>query len=187
VLDIGGGRGTTASHLAREYSCEVVGIDVSSDMVETARRRVKREGLENQIIIRHADAHDLPFESESFDVILIECVTTLLERDRAFREFRRVLKINGYLGDLEMTCQQEPSETFSQQLTVAWSGFTTMALSGWENLFRENRVEVILTDDFSERLGNIQKTMMRELGIGGVMKMAWKLLRQPQVARGFMK
>jgi arsenite methyltransferase len=186
VLDIGGGRGTTACRLARTFGCQIVGIDVSPDMVEAARQRARKEGLENRIEFRQADAHALPFEDASFDVILIECVTTLLDRDRAFREFRRVLKKDGYLGDLEMTYQREPSETFARQLRDEWEGFTTMPLCGWEQLFRDHGLEVLKVDDFSERLGNIQWTMMKELGIAGIAKMAWKLLRQPSVARGLM-
>lgn len=187
VLDIGGGRGTTACYLARTFACEVVGIDVSPDMVEAAQRQVRREGLESRVSIQLADAHSLPFESGSFDAVLIECVTTLLDRDRAFQEFSRVLKAGGYLGDLEMTYQKEPSAEFSQTLADAWGGFTTMPLPGWEKLFSDQGFEVIRVDDFSQRLGNMGRAMMKELGAAGVMKMIWKLLRQPRIAGGMME
>ena len=187
VLDIGGGRGTTACHLARKYGCEVVGVDVSSDMVEAARQRVRKEGLEHLIDYRQVDAHDLPFEDESFDVVLIECVTTLLDRDRAFREFRRVLKKGGYLGDLEMTYQREPAEEFARQLFDDWDGFTTMTFAGWEEFLRDQGLELVKVDDFSKRLTNMRRVFVKELGIGGMAKMAWKLLRQPDVAKGMME
>lgn len=187
VLDIGGGRGTTACHLAREYGCEVVGIDVSPEMVEAARQRVGADRLERLVDFRQADAHDLPFEDESFDVVLIECVTTLLDRGRAFHEFRRVLRRGGYLGDLEMTYQQEPDEELARRLFDAWDGFTTMTFAGWEGFLREQGFEVVKVDDFSERLSNMRRVFMRELGIVGMAKMAGKLLRQPDVARGMME
>jgi len=187
VLDIGGGRGTTACYLARTFGCEVVGIDVSPHMVEAARSQVEREELQSLVTIQVADAHDLPFESGSFDVILIECVTTLLDRDRAFREFERVLKAGGYLGDLEMTYQKEPSVQFSQMLSEAWGGFTTMPLPGWQELFQDHGFQVVRVDDFSERLGSMGRTMMKELGPAGIMKMMSKLLVHPGVATGMMK
>jgi cyclopropane fatty-acyl-phospholipid synthase-like methyltransferase len=186
VLDIGGGRGTTACHLARNYGCKVLGIDVSPDMVEAARQRVREEGLEHLVDFRQADAHDLPFEDESFDVVLIECVTTLLDRDRAFREFRRVLKKGGYLGDLEMTYQREPAEEFVRQLYDDWDGFTTMTFAGWEGFLRNQGLEVVKVDDFSKRLANMRRVFVKELGIVGMARMAWKLLRQPDIARGMM-
>ena len=109
-----------------------------------------------------------------------------MDRDRAFREFRRVLKTGGYLGDLEMSYQREPCEIFARQLHDEWDGFTTMPLCGWEKLFRDHGLEVLKVDDFSERLGNLEWTMMKELGIAGAAKMAWKLLRQPSLGRAFM-
>jgi ubiquinone/menaquinone biosynthesis C-methylase UbiE len=186
VLDIGGGRGTTACHLARQYGSPVVGIDVSRDMVEAARRQVKEQHLEGLVSVQVADAHDLPFDSGSFDAILIECVTTLLDRDRAFREFGRVLKTGGHLGDLEMTYQKEPPVEFARELNEAWGGFTTMPLQGWQELFRDHGFEVIRVDDFSERLGSMGRTMMKELGVAGVLKMTSKLLVNPGVASGML-
>ncbi len=187
VLDIGGGRGATASRLAHKYGCEIVAIDISPDMVEAARQRIRKEGLEHLIDFRQADAHDLPFEDESFDVVLIECVTTLLDREKAFREFQRVLKKGGYLGDLEMTYQREPAEPLVRQLCDSWEGFTTMTLSGWEKLLRDQGLEVVQVSDFSEKLDNIQWAMMKELGVAGMARMAWKLLWHPAVARGLME
>lgn len=187
VLDIGGGRGTTACHLARKYGCKVVGIDISPPMVEVARQRIRKEGLEDLVDFRPADAYDLPFEDESFDVVLIECVTTLLDRDRAFREFRRVLKKGGYLGDLEMTYQREPAEEFVRQLFDAWDGFTTMTFAGWEKFLRDQGLEVVKVDDFSERISSMRRTFVKELGIIGMARMAWKLLRQPDVASGMIE
>ena len=187
VLDIGGGRGTTACRLARKYGCEIVGIDISPDMVEAAWQRVRKEGLERLIDFRQADAHNLPFEDERFDVVLIECVTTLLDRGKAFGEFRRVLKRGGYLGDLEMTYQQQPDKAFARQLYDSWEGFTTMTLPGWEKLLHEQGLEVVKVDDFSEKLDNIQWAMLKELGIGGATKMACRLLQHPTIARGLME
>ena len=187
VLDIGGGRGTTACHLARKYGCEVVAVDVSPDMVEAARQRVRKEGLEHLIDYLQEDAHDLPFEDESFDVVLIECVTTLLDRDRAFREFRRVLKKGGCLGDLEMTYQREPTEEFARRLFVAWDGFSTMTLDGWEQFLRDQGLEVVKVSDFSERLGNMRRMFVKELGLGGMTRMVWKLLGDLDVAKGMIE
>ena len=86
-----------------------------------------------------------------------------------------------------MTYQKEPPIDFSRQLTESWGGFTTMPLSGWQTLFRDHGFDVTRVDDFSERLGGMGKTMMKELGAAGALKMAWKLLLQPRVATGLME
>ena len=49
VLDIGSGKGVTACHLAQKYECEVVGVDLSERMVEYAKERAKKYGLEDKV------------------------------------------------------------------------------------------------------------------------------------------
>ncbi len=65
--------------------------------------------------------------------------------------------------------------------------FSTATVPGWEKLFRNQGWEMVEMDDFSEKLDNIQWAMVRELGRAGMARMAWKLLRQPTVAKGLME
>lgn len=183
VLDIGGGRGTTACHLARTYGCDVVAIDTSPDMVEAAARLVRDESLQARVSVVQADAHDLPFASGRFDVVLIECVTTMLDRQRAFPEFRRVLTTGGYLGDLEMTYRAEPAPGFDTDLREAWGGFTTMPLDGWRDLFVAHGFEVVRVDDFSDRMEHLAGTFLKELGASGAVRLGGKLLAHPGLIR----
>jgi hypothetical protein len=97
-----------------------------------------------------------------------------------------VLKKGGHLGDLEMTYQREPTEEFARQLFDDWDGFTTMTFAGWEQFLRDQGLEVVKVDDFSERLGNMRRVFVKELGIVGMTRMAWKLLREPDLAKGMM-
>jgi len=62
-----------------------------------------------------------------------------------------------------------------------------MTLDGWEQLLRDQGLEVVKVDDFSERLGSMRRMFVKELGIVGMTRMAWKLLGQPDVARGMME
>jgi len=187
VLDLGGGRGTTACHLARTHGCAVVGIDVSQEMVEAAQRRVRAEGLERLVTFRQADAHALPFEDRSFDVVLVECVTTLLDKERALRELRRVLKPGGALGDLEMTWRREPDQPFAQRVREEWGGFGTFTLAGWEELFRSQGFEVVTAVDFSERMQGLRAAYLEKLGAAGLARLSWRLLRRPSVALRMMR
>jgi len=70
VLEIGSGVGTTAVYLAKRHGCRVVGVDISERMVEWARKRAKRQGLEDRVEFRVADAQDLPFEDGLFDAAI---------------------------------------------------------------------------------------------------------------------
>jgi SAM-dependent methyltransferase len=59
-LEVGAGTGADALELASRYQVSVVGADVSGTMIDEARRR----GLVDAVV---ADAHALPFSSQSFD------------------------------------------------------------------------------------------------------------------------
>ena len=108
VLDLGVGRGVTPCYLAEKYGCDIIGVDISERMLQRAERVTEEKGLTDKVSLRKADAHNLPFEDGSFDVVIVECVTTLLDKPKAFSEMYRVLKSGGSLGDLEMTWQKKP-------------------------------------------------------------------------------
>ncbi len=187
VLDVGCGRGTTACHLARRYGCRVVGLDAAPDMIEAAQERARKRCLDHLVSFRVGDAYELPFEDQSFDIIVIECVTTLLDRTRAFSELARVLRSGGRLGDLEMIYRRPPPEAFARKLTQAWEGFTTMPLEEWRTLFERHGLEVVAIDDFSVRLADYPITVMKELGLRGIINMIGKLVRHVDVRRAMTK
>jgi ubiquinone/menaquinone biosynthesis C-methylase UbiE len=92
ILDVGCGTGT---HLAmyQKYGCKLYGIDTSSSMLEIASNRLG-EGAD----LRQADASDLPYETDSFDLAL--CMLALHEMDDRVRsevlaEMKRVVKRDG--------------------------------------------------------------------------------------------
>jgi cyclopropane-fatty-acyl-phospholipid synthase len=67
LLDVGCGWGSLALHAAQHHGARVVGISVSREQVEWARRRVRDAGLEDRVDIRLQDYRDL--DGERFDAI----------------------------------------------------------------------------------------------------------------------
>ncbi|MBA2579684.1 MAG: class I SAM-dependent methyltransferase [Thermoleophilaceae bacterium] len=67
VLDIGCGWGAFAIHAARRHGARVLGVTISERQAELGRKRVREEGLENDVEIRLADYRDLA--GERFDAI----------------------------------------------------------------------------------------------------------------------
>lgn len=96
VLEIGCGRGITTIFLARHYGCSVIGIDISSLLIASARDRAENENLAGKASFIIADAQELPLCSDSFDAVVSECSLSLV-RDgaRAVDEVWRVLKPGG--------------------------------------------------------------------------------------------
>ncbi len=87
ILDVGCGTGANLELLARFGDAE--GVDVSADALVFCRAR----GLEN---VYQCTAEELPYESESFDVVTALDVVEHLDDDASgLREMRRVLRPDG--------------------------------------------------------------------------------------------
>ena len=73
VLDLGCGTGDLAISIARlaEKDIEITGLDYSLPMLERARRKAERTGVNNKVIFIQGDAAHLPFPDAHFDVVAI--------------------------------------------------------------------------------------------------------------------
>jgi ubiquinone/menaquinone biosynthesis C-methylase UbiE len=91
VLDVGTGTGEAALFLAREFPrASVRGIDLSDEMIRSAQAKVGLDP-EGRIAFRVADAADLPYGEESFDLI------TLVNMPAFLAEIARVLRPDGHV------------------------------------------------------------------------------------------
>jgi SAM-dependent methyltransferase len=68
VLDVGTGSGGTVAIPAAQAGANVVGCDITPELLEHARRRAAEAGVEVEWV--EADAQDLPFADASFDRVL---------------------------------------------------------------------------------------------------------------------
>lgn len=105
VLDVGCGAGSTACIIAERYGAYVQGIDISEVMISKAEDRANKLGMTDKVTFRVADVYELPFEDDSFDVVIIESVLLPLPGDKkkAMAEMVRVLRPGGRMGANEGT------------------------------------------------------------------------------------
>ena len=101
VLDIGCGVGFVARYLNDRYEMEVIGMDVDPEQVEFAKKYSKEsEGLHFTV----ADATQLPFEDNQFDMVLSFMVIHHIgDWQRVLEEVDRVLKPRGLYILYEIT------------------------------------------------------------------------------------
>lgn len=83
---------TRALHDAAPWA-QIVATDLNQGMLGTATQRLTSE----RVSFRPADAQDLPFDDESFDVVVCQFgVMFFPQKVRAHEEARRVLRSNGH-------------------------------------------------------------------------------------------
>ncbi len=100
VLDIATGTGMVAIEAAQIVGAEgrVIGIDISTGMVDTARQKVQALGLQN-IEFQLADGELLNFSANTFDYIF--CSSALIwmsDLHGALRHWHQLLKPGGKIG-----------------------------------------------------------------------------------------
>lgn len=147
VLEVGCGVGATACYLARKIGCRVLAVDIRPSMIERARARAAREGVEHRVEFRVADATDLPLEDETFDVVLVESVTTFIEeKAAAIREYASVLKPGGCVGLNEEIWHKTPVPPEIVQYTAhTWDvQAEILTLEGWVELLKGSELTVDL-------------------------------------------
>ncbi|MFQ6042518.1 MAG: methyltransferase domain-containing protein [Candidatus Poribacteria bacterium] len=97
ILDAGGGTGFFAVNLAM-LNHQVTLLDLSSETLTVARKRSYEGKCSKHITNVEGDVEHLPFRAECFDVVVCAFVLAHLNNpDRAFKEFRRVLRKGGRL------------------------------------------------------------------------------------------
>lgn len=91
VLDLGTGTGKAARVIARLFpDAQIEGVDLSPVMIEEATRLLPAE-FEGRVTFRVADAAELPYEDDTFDLIV------LLNMIPFFDELARVVSSGGAL------------------------------------------------------------------------------------------
>ncbi len=94
VLEVGVGTGLSLKRYSPHL--EVTGIDVSADMLDKAREKVRRENLDHVKAIRQMDARHLDFPDAHFDtVVAMYLVSVVPEPERVVSEMARVCKPGG--------------------------------------------------------------------------------------------
>jgi ubiquinone/menaquinone biosynthesis C-methylase UbiE len=130
VLDLGSGAGGDVLISAGRVgpTGRAIGLDMTDEMLELARRNAAEAGAANAEFLR-GHIEEIPLPEDSVDVVISNCVINLSgDKPRVLREAARVLKPGGRFAVSDIVADEDMDEATRADM-AAWTGCIAGALT----------------------------------------------------------
>ncbi len=136
VLEVGVGTGLALADYGRHL--DIVGIDLSPEMLDKAREKVAEENLRNVTGLYEMDASALTFADGSFDtVVAMYVITVVPDPEKVMRELARVTKVGGQVVLVNHFSQEEGVRGWVERRMAPFADKL-----GWHPVFDVDRVMI---------------------------------------------
>jgi SAM-dependent methyltransferase len=98
IADIGCGTGKQTIVLAQKTKCHITGVDMVPDFIDIFNENAQKFSLNNKVHGIVADALNLPFEKEEFDLIWSEGMIDSLGFEKTLSYWSSFVKRGGYVA-----------------------------------------------------------------------------------------
>lgn len=140
VLEVACNMCTTSIELAQTFGCQITGIDMDSKALEKARTSIQAAGVEHLIHVQQGNAMKLPFEDNSFDIVINEAMLTMLRGEakmKAIKEYLRVLKPGGRLLTHDVSyLADDMVDQLAQLSQTIHVNVEPLQVTAWQDLFK---------------------------------------------------
>ena len=158
LLDICSALGGPARHLAEKYGTKIVGLDITPEMVEEAKKRTEGKPYADKIEYRIGSGLDIPAHKHTFDVVWGQDAWCYIrDKTRLIDEVNRVLKPGGTLGFTDWIWgPNNPSEAEADYLMEFMVFPDLQTLEGYAKLIEVTGLKLEekedLGDDFAKNM-----------------------------------
>jgi arsenite methyltransferase len=184
VLDVGCGKGTSALYLAEHYGCSVLGVDISPDSIDEARRLASRRGLEDKVRFEVGDALRLPFPDDQFDATISQALLVLVkDKLQAVRESLRVARPGARLGWLELSWLEKPTAEFMDLVSTVVCAYclrNVETFEAWKSLLDGAEVDDLQVVKSNMRFQGL-KGMIADEGLTNFARIMMRYLRNSKI------
>jgi len=152
ILDICSALGGPARQLAEKYGVNVVGLDITPEMVEEAKKRTEGKPYANKIEYRIGSGLDIPAHANTFDVVWGQDAWCYIrDKRRLLEEAWRVLKPGGILAFTDWIWGSvQPNEEESDFLMEFMVFPDLQTLDGYVELIKFIGYDLIEKEDLQE-------------------------------------
>ena len=188
VLEVACNMGTTTIELAKKYGCQITAVDLDTKALEQAHHAAAKAGVEEFVTFEKANAMKLPYEDDTFDIVINEAMLTMqTEKGKAkcMEEYYRVLKPGGVLLTHDVMLKQKDEavrEELSRAINVNVGPLTE---GSWIQLARSHRFDRVDTFVGEMTLMSVSG-MIYDEGLGGTLKICFNALKKDNYSQ-FMK
>ena len=104
ILDVATGTGDFAIESLKTAAREIVGVDISEEMLSFGRVKIEKLGVGKRITLQHGDAEELGFPDSYFEALTVAFgVRNFEDLPKGLTELNRVLKPGGMVCILEFS------------------------------------------------------------------------------------
>ena len=205
ILDVGCGIGGSTLHLIKKYQAKGTGISLSPLQVSRATQRAAEANLSEKAHFLEANALEMPFEDNSFDLVWsLESGEHMPDKTKFLQECYRVLKPEGKL--ILATWCHRPTTSLAGELTDYEQRHLQMiyqmyylpyviSLPEYEEIFRNCGFKNIKADDWSIAVAPFWDTVidsaLKPEAIMGLFRTGWETivgaLALPLMSSGYQK
>ena len=135
ALDIATGTADIAIKLGSIPNCQVVGVDISEQMLNIGRKKIRKKNLQKSVSLQNGDAENLNYNDNFFDLITIGFgVRNFQDLEKGLGESFRVLKPNGALIILETSVPE------NKIIRILYSFFTRTYIPLMASIFSKDKL-----------------------------------------------
>lgn len=198
ILDVGCGIGGSSLYLAEKFNAAATGITLSPVQARRACERAVEFGLQDRTNFQVADALNMPFEDNSFDLVWsLESGEHMPDKQKFLQECYRVLKPGGKLilvtwchrptGELPLSAEEQKH---LEQIYEVYCLPYVISLPEYEAIARQLPLQNISTADWSQAVAPFWNVVIDSAftpkAFFGLLRAGWKTI-QGAMSLGLMR
>ncbi|MCC0037925.1 MAG: methyltransferase domain-containing protein [Brucellaceae bacterium] len=151
VLDLGCGTGGITCYLAETHStAKATGFDVEVPVIEAAKERAAKRGLQDRTEFIHGPPGSLPFGAGAFDVVFSkDAIVHVPDKQGLFAEVLRVLRPGGVFAASDWMIGHDgaPSAQMKAYLEAEGLSFNMASPARYRQMLQDAGFDAVSSDD----------------------------------------